>query len=230
MKLLQLTTIVRDVQTATMIAQSFTRSPVLVGPAIRQSAPARRAHRLAPSRRVLVLEGRAPVHRLQLGERQLHRRYPDRAQPADRHSRFVGRSRSRRFRSSPTSIWSTRAGCPTIRTHRRRWWRCCTHGPRCRRSVRGSTFSTTAPRFIARARLARRASSCNAPRASLEIVAERMLAAGSRTAEMPSPLRLAATVEEMVALLLDPAGGDQRFAELRELLAELLRPRLTSVP
>src|SRR4051812_5063713 len=31
MKLLQLTTIVRDVQTATMVAQSFTRSPVLVG-------------------------------------------------------------------------------------------------------------------------------------------------------------------------------------------------------
>src|SRR5438105_3574408 len=31
MKLLQLTAIVRDVQTATMVAQSFTWSPVLVG-------------------------------------------------------------------------------------------------------------------------------------------------------------------------------------------------------
>src|SRR5262245_12497773 len=31
MKILQLTVIVRDVQTATMAAQSFTRSPVLVG-------------------------------------------------------------------------------------------------------------------------------------------------------------------------------------------------------
>ena len=60
------------------------------GAAIRESAAARRAHRFAASRRVPVLEGRAPVHRLQLGERQLHRRYPDRAQPADRHSRFVG--------------------------------------------------------------------------------------------------------------------------------------------
>ena len=51
---------VRDVQTATMIAQAFTRSPVLVGRRDGQSAPARRAHCFAPSRRVFVLEGRAP--------------------------------------------------------------------------------------------------------------------------------------------------------------------------
>src|SRR3954452_18400208 len=31
MKVLQLTAIIRDVQTGTMVAQSFTRSPVLVG-------------------------------------------------------------------------------------------------------------------------------------------------------------------------------------------------------
>jgi hypothetical protein len=64
----------------------------------------------------------------------------------------------------------------------------------------------------------------------IEIVAERMLAAGSRSAATLSPLRLAASPDEMVALLLDPAGGSHRLAELRELLAELLGPRLTSVP
>jgi len=61
-------------------------------------------------------------------------------------------------------------------------------------------------------------------------MAERMLAAGSRTATTMSPLRLAATPDEMVALLLNPVAGEKRFVELRELLAELLRSRLTSVP
>ena len=84
---------------------------------------------------------------------------------------------------------------------------------------------------VHRARSAREASELfqRATRA-LEIVAEGMLAAGSRAAKTPSPLRLAATPDEIVALLLNPAAGDQRFVELRELLAELLRPRLTSVP
>ena len=64
----------------------------------------------------------------------------------------------------------------------------------------------------------------------IEIVAECMLEAGSRAARTLSPLRLAASSDEMLALLLDPGGGDQRLAELRELMAELLRPRLTSIP
>jgi hypothetical protein len=64
----------------------------------------------------------------------------------------------------------------------------------------------------------------------MNIVAEGMLAAGSRTAQTSSPLRRAATRDEMIALLLEPAGGDKRLDELRELLAELLRPRLTSIP
>ena len=64
----------------------------------------------------------------------------------------------------------------------------------------------------------------------LGVVAEQLLAAGSRTAQTLSPLRLAASPDEIVALLLDPAAGDQRLDELRELLGELLRPRLTAVP
>jgi len=64
----------------------------------------------------------------------------------------------------------------------------------------------------------------------MDVVAEGMLAAGSRTAQTLSPLRLAATRDELVALLLDPAGGEQRLEELRELLAELFRPRLAPVP
>jgi hypothetical protein len=64
----------------------------------------------------------------------------------------------------------------------------------------------------------------------LGIVAEQLLAAGSRTARTLSPLRLATSPDEIVALLLDPAAGDQRFDEFRELLGELLRPRLTFVP
>ena len=41
---------------------------------------------------------------------------------------------------------------------------------------------------------------------------------------------LATTRDEMIALLMDPAGGEERLDELRELLAELLRPRLRPVP
>jgi hypothetical protein len=64
----------------------------------------------------------------------------------------------------------------------------------------------------------------------IQAMAEGMLLAGSRTAATLSPLRLATTPEQMVTLLLDPTGADERLAELRELLAELFRPRLSSVP
>jgi hypothetical protein len=57
----------------------------------------------------------------------------------------------------------------------------------------------------------------------LGVVAEQLLAAGSRTAQTLSPLRLASSPDELVALLLDPAAGEERFDELRELLGELLR-------
>ena len=57
----------------------------------------------------------------------------------------------------------------------------------------------------------------------LGVVAEQLLAAGSRNAQTLSPLRLASSSDEMVSLLLDPAAGEERFDELRELLGELLR-------
>jgi pSer/pThr/pTyr-binding forkhead associated (FHA) protein len=57
----------------------------------------------------------------------------------------------------------------------------------------------------------------------LGVVAEQLLEAGTRTAQTLSPLRLAASSEEIVALLLDPAAGDQRLDELGELLRELLQ-------
>src|SRR6188768_4196896 len=62
---------------------------------------------------------------------------------------------------------------------------------------------------------------------ALTVVAERMLAAGSRAAMVLTPLRLATSPDDIVALLVDPHGADQRLIELRELLDELFRPRLT---
>jgi hypothetical protein len=45
-----------------------------------------------------------------------------------------------------------------------------------------------------------------------------------------SPLRLATSSAEIVGLLLDAGDADRRLTELRALLTELLRPRLSSVP
>ena len=164
MKLLQLTTIVRDVQAATMIAQSFTRSPVLVG---RQYGNQLRLDaRIVSRRHGAFLFSKDGLQYIDYNS--ANGSFIDgiriRAQPGDRHSRFVGdHDRAVSDRRPHRSGRSRRLS--TIRTHRRRMVALLTHGPRCRRSVRGSTSSTTAPRFIARARPARRASSCNAPRA-----------------------------------------------------------------
>jgi hypothetical protein len=62
---------------------------------------------------------------------------------------------------------------------------------------------------------------------SLTVVAERMLAAGSRAGMALTPLRLAKSPEDIVALLVDPRAAEARLVELRELLDELFRPRLT---
>ena len=59
----------------------------------------------------------------------------------------------------------------------------------------------------------------------IAVVAERLLTAGSRTTKVLSPLRLATSPDEMVALLLEPSSGGERTDELRELLDELLRAR-----
>ncbi len=62
---------------------------------------------------------------------------------------------------------------------------------------------------------------------ALTLLAERMLVAGSRAATVLTPLRLATSPDDVVALLVDPRGGDERLSELRELLDELFRPRLS---
>lgn len=62
---------------------------------------------------------------------------------------------------------------------------------------------------------------------ALTVLAERMLGAGSRAAMALTPLRLATSPEDIVALLVDPRGADERVAELGQLLDELFRPRLT---
>jgi len=59
----------------------------------------------------------------------------------------------------------------------------------------------------------------------IAVMAERLLAAGSRSAKVLSSLRLATSPDEMVALLLAPSSGEERTDELRELLDELLRAR-----
>ena len=229
MKLLQLTAIVRDVQTATMIAQSFTRSPVLVG---RQYGNQLRLDARIVSRRhgafLFSKDGLQYIDYNSANGSYIDgiRIGPNR--PIDiRGSSVITLAPfqivahidlvdTRRLSNDPNAstpmlaLLHPRPVMPELRS-----WQ--------------HVLDNSAA--VHRARSAREASELlqRATRA-LDIVAERMLAAGSRAAAMPSPLRLAATVEEMVALLLDPAGGDQRFAELRELLAELLRPRLTSVP
>jgi hypothetical protein len=62
---------------------------------------------------------------------------------------------------------------------------------------------------------------------ALTVLADRMLAAGSRAAAGLTPLRLATKPDDIVALLVDPDAGDQRLTELGEILDELFRPRLT---
>ena len=62
---------------------------------------------------------------------------------------------------------------------------------------------------------------------ALAVLAEGMLAAGSRAGVSLTPLRLARSADEIVALLIDPEAANQRLTELRELLDELFRPRLT---
>jgi pSer/pThr/pTyr-binding forkhead associated (FHA) protein len=227
MKLLQLTTIVRDVQSATMTAQSFTRSPVLVG--------------------------RQYGNQLRLDARIVSRRHgaylfsKDGLQFIDYNSAngtFVDGVRIAPNRpidirdSSVITIapFQVVAHVDLVDTHR------LANDPNASTPVvallpRWSAHVARPEQSIDGGAAMRRASSS---RESIEtaqwatrvigVVAEAMLAAGSRTASTLSPLRLAASSDEMSALLLDPAGGDQRLDELRELLAQLFRPRLTSVP
>jgi pSer/pThr/pTyr-binding forkhead associated (FHA) protein len=212
MKILQLTTIVRDLQTATMTAQSFTRAPVLVG---RQCGNQLRLDARTVSRRHgAFLFSKDGLQYIDYAS--ANGSYVDGVRVAP--NRPVDIRTSSVITMVPFQIVAqlnlVDAG----------------------RLLSDPNASTPVETIGGGSRAERSAQ----PRDSIEVaqratrvlgvVAEQLLAAGSRTAQTLSPLRLAASSAEIVALLLDPAAGDQRLDELRELLGELLRPRLTAVP
>lgn len=229
MKLLQLTAIVRDVQTATMVAQSFTRSPVLVG---RQFGnPLRLDARIVSRRHGAFLFSKDGLQYIDYNSANGSYIDGSRAEantPIDiRDSSVitiapfqivaqVSLVDAQRLSNDPNALTPTLAmrprseAAPEVRS----WREILDIGGAARRA--GLAHDP--------GELLQRATGV------IAIVAERLLAAGSRTAATQSPLRLAASPDEMIALLLDPNGGQQRLAELRALVAELLRPRLTSVP
>lgn len=212
MKLLQLTTIVRDLQTATMTAQSFTRAPVLVG---RQYGNQLRLDARTVSRR----------HGAFLFSKD-GLQYIDYASANGSYVDGVRVSPNRPVDIRTSSVitivpFQIVAQLNLVDTGR----------------LSSDPNASTPVETIGGGSRAERSAQ---PRDSFEVaqratrvlgvVAEQLLAAGSRTAQTLSPLRLAASPGEIVALLLDPVAGDQRLDELRELLGELLRPRLTAVP
>ena len=212
MKLLQLTTIIRDLQTATMTAQSFTRAPVFVG---RQHGNQLRLDARTVSRR----------HGAFLFSKD-GLRYIDYASANGSYvdGGRVAANRPMDIRASSVITivpFQIVAQLNLVETGG------LSSDPN------ASTPVETIGGDSGALRLAHHRDSLEvAQRATrvLGVVAEQLLAAGSRTAQTLSPLRLASSSDEIVALLLDPATGDQRFDELRELLGELLRSRLTSVP
>jgi len=229
MKLLQLTTIVRDVQTATVAAQTFTRSPVLVG---RQDGNQLRLDARLVSRRhgAFLFSKDGPQY---IDYNSANGSFVDgiRIQPnvpVDiRNSSLITIApfqivahldliEPRRLSSDPdastpmVALMRPRRATPDARA-----WYDILDGAAPGRRV-GSLRES-----IERGERAARV---------IEVVAEGMLAAGSRTAATLSPLRLATTADEIVTLLLDDAHAGARLAELRQLLAELFRPRLSTVP
>jgi hypothetical protein len=227
MKLLQLTAIIRDAQTATMVAQSFTRSPALVG---RQYGNQLRLDARIVSRRhgafLFSKDGLQYIDYASANGSYVDGVRVEPNRPIDiRDSSVItivpfqivahiDLVEPRRLANDPN------ASTPAVaRQH---------PAPPAVRSWAGALDDSLTSRRPGPSResneLWRRA------RDVMDIVADGMLAAGSRTTNTLSPLRLAATRDEIVALLLDPAGGDERLEELRELLAELLRPRLRSIP
>jgi len=208
MKLLQLTTVIRDAQTATMVAQSFMRSPVLVG---RQYGNQLRLDAHIVSRRhgafLFSKDGLQYIdYNSANGTYVDGARLPPNVPVDIRRSSLItivpfqiaahiDLVDPRRLASDPNASTPTVALLP----------------PRSAPPDPGAERVDRAIRVIG-------------------ALAEGMLAAGSRTAATLSPLRLATTADELVALLLDGEHADQRLAELRELLGELFRPRLSSVP
>jgi hypothetical protein len=226
MKLLQLTVIVRDLQTTTMVAQSFTRSPVLIG---RQHDNHLRLDAHIVSRRHgAFLFSKDGLQYIDYNSANGSFLEGARIQPnvaVDVHGssvvmiapfQIMARTDlvdARRLASDPD------ASTPVVALLRPR---STAPDARAWQSMIGDDVAAGALReSIARADRAKRV---------IEVLAERMLIAGSRTAATLSPLRLATTPDQIVALLMDPARADDRLAELRELLGEVFRPRLSSVP
>ena len=211
MKLLQLTLIVRDAPAATITAQTFTRGPVLVGR--RQENQVRLDARIVSRRHGAFLFSKDGVQYIDYAS--ANGTYIDGIRVAA--NRPIDICNSSVITIAPFQIV---ASLHLVDARRR------SKDPNAStpvESIGGTLPMRHAPFLRDPADVAQRATRV------LGVVAEQLLAAGSRTAQTLSPLRLASSPGEIVALLLDPAGGEQRFDELRELLCELLRPRLTSV-
>jgi len=229
MKLLQLTTIVRDVQTGTMTAQSFTHSPVRVG---RQHGnPLRLDARIVSRRHGAFLFSKDGLQYIDYNA--ANGSYVDGVRvrpnvPIDLNDSALltitpfqivarvdlidaGRVSNDPEASTPVvALLRPRAVTPVAQA----WRKFLGGGER-------TGFAASLRESSERAERATRI---------VRVVAERMLAAGSRTAETLTPLRMAATADEVLALLLDAGHADARLAELNALLAELFRPRLSAVP
>lgn len=212
MKLLQLTLILRDAQTATMTAHTFTRAPVRVGR--HDGNQVRLDARIVSRRHGAFLFSKDGVQYIDYAS--ANGTYVDGVR--------VDANRPVDIRSSSLITIAPFQIVASL------------HLVDARRRSNDSNASTpvesiggTLPMRHARS-LGEPADDAQRATRALGVVAEQLLAAGSRTARTLSPLRLAVSSDEIVALLLDPAAGEQRFDELRELLGELLRPRLTFVP
>jgi hypothetical protein len=225
MKVLQLTAIVKDLRTSIMTAHRFLRSPVSVG---RQDDNALRLDaRLVSRHHGAIVFSRSGLHYVDLhsangsfvdGE-MLGRDTPTEIRSSSVitivpfqivvHADLIERDHLPSDPDAPTTV----ALLPSQPTA----------------SVSGHWASNTSGDELVRRLLARHGPLAVLRQATgaLTVLAERMLAAGSRAGADRRPLRASTTPDEMVALLVNPDGADQRLAELRELLDELFRPRLT---
>jgi hypothetical protein len=212
MKLLQLTTIIRDAQTATMTAQTFTRAPVLVG---RQYGNHLRLDaRIVSRRQGAFLFSKDGLQYIDYAS--ANGSYIDGCRVAS--NRPIDIRDGSVITIAPFQIV---AHLDLVDAHR------LSHDPNASTPVQVADNATALRRATAlreSLELAQRATRV------LAVVAECLVAASGGAARTPSPLSLASSPDEMIVLLLDPAGGDQRLTELRQLLAVLLRPRLTSTP
>jgi len=229
MKQLQLTTIVRDIQSAAVNARSFARFPVLVG---RHSDNQLRLDaRIVSRRQGAFLFSKDGLQYIDYNS--ANGSYVDGVRVAPNVAIDIGPSSlitiapfqivaqldlvdTHRIAGDPDAPTPVVALLrPRAASSDARLWQ---------NTLDGGAALQASGSLRASIELAERA------RRVIEVFAAGMLSAGSRTTVTLSPLRGASTTRELVALLLDEAHGDARLGELRALLAELFRPRLSSVP